>query len=222
MKNIFALILLTIIASSCKKNTVEPIVVDPNISNVLILGNSITYSPADPAKDWKGNWGMAASAPEFDFVHLLTAKFKSQNPACQVTAENISVFEREYATYDFTADFKPFHDLYPDLIIIRIGENVQQAGIDAALFDKKYAALISYFKAGNPNVKILAAGSFWGNDIADNVMSRYSRFVSLKPLIYDNQYEAIGLYADASVALHPSDKGMQAIADMIWRGLSHL
>ena len=64
--------------TSCKKQ--PEVKVGTKISNVLILGNSITFSAADSKVGWFGNWGMAASKPEFDYVHLLTAKFKDLNP----------------------------------------------------------------------------------------------------------------------------------------------
>nr|WP_068889307.1 SGNH/GDSL hydrolase family protein [Pedobacter panaciterrae] len=204
---------------SCKKEKPPIPVAEAKYENVLILGNSITFAAADTKVGWLGNWGMAASAPELDYVHLLTTKFKDLNPKCVVTARNISRFEREYKTYNYQKDFKEFQELHPDLIIMRIGENIEQIGLDQSKLEEKYAQLITFLKQNNPDVKILAAGSFWGNDSADEIMNKYSKFVSLKNLSYDHTYKASGLFENYGVSEHPSDRGMKAIAEVIWNSL---
>ena len=47
-----------------------------NSLKVLILGNSITGAPSFE-NSWDQGWGIAASSPEKDFVHLLFDKLKS-------------------------------------------------------------------------------------------------------------------------------------------------
>lgn len=216
IKTTSLLLIVFALASSCKKDKAIENTPDVKFSNVVILGNSITYSPANAEVGWNGNWGMAASAPELDFVHLLTASFKDKNTACVVTAKNIAAFEVNYPVYNFDAELKQIKDLKPDLLIIRIGENVQQEGIDSVAFEQKYSSLIDYFKADNPNLKILAAGSFWGNPTVDRIMSRHSAFLALKTLGLDMSNYAWGQYENHGVASHPSDKGMKAIATLIW------
>ena len=44
------------------------------LDEILILGNSITYSSENHAIGWFGNWGMAASSQEKDYVHLFEEK----------------------------------------------------------------------------------------------------------------------------------------------------
>lgn len=44
---------------------------------------------------------------------------------------------------------------------------IEQIGLDQSKFDEKCAGLITFLKESNPNVKILAAGSFGWNDPAD-------------------------------------------------------
>lgn len=222
IKTTSLLLFVFTLVSSCKKDKAIGNAPDAIFSNVIILGNSITYSPANAEVGWNGNWGMAASAPELDFVHLLTVDFKYKNKACVVTAKNVAAFEVNYPVYNFDAELKQIKDLKPDLLIIRIGENVKQEGIDSAAFEQKYSSLVDYFKANNPNLKILAAGSFWGNPVVDRIMSRHSAFLTLKTIGLDMSNYAWGQYENTGVASHPSDKGMKAIADLIWSDVIRL
>ena len=215
MKGCIILFAIALTAIACHKD--QSIAATPiKFSNVLILGNSITYSPADGSLGWYGNWGMAATVADSDYVHILTAKFKQQNDSCKVVADNIAVFETGFATYDLNANLQTYRDSKPDLLIIRIGENIQ-TGFDTVLFNTKYAALVSYFKATNPNIRVFAAGSFWpGRDGVDAIMKQYSPFLSLSYLSADLSNYSFGLWANSAVQQHPSNKGMKAISNAMW------
>lgn len=206
---------------SCKKHQVQPSMPTGPLK-VLILGNSITYSPRNPGAGWNCDCGMAASAPDKDFVHLLTAHFKSVNASSTVAAKNIAEFERHFDTYDFADSLKTYRDAKPDIIIMKIGENVTRFA-DSTLFEEKYVELLDYFKANNPKVKILAAGSVWPDrELSNKIMSKYSGYVSLISLDNDYSNYAFGLFTDPEIQNHPSDKGMQGISDLIWAALPKL
>ncbi|MFA6087045.1 SGNH/GDSL hydrolase family protein [Mucilaginibacter sp.] len=213
---ISAIIALTVLASCKKTSSVKSDPEKVKFSNVLILGNSITYSPANPTVGWACNCGMAASMPDSDYVHLLTRNFKESNSNSTVAVKNIAAFELEFTTYDFDAELKALRDAKPDLIVIRIGENVQKDKFDAATFEKRYAALLTYLKTGNENVQILAVGSFWGNGPVDAIMLKHSAFIALQPLGLNMSNYAWGLFADHGVQSHPDDKGMRNISNAIW------
>jgi hypothetical protein len=188
------------------------------VHRVLILGNSITYAPANPTEGWNCSCGMAASVPENDYVHLITARFKGLNKATTVEAVNIAEFEREFDTYDFNK-LKAYCDAKPDIIILRIGENVLREN-EATLFEAKYVELLNYLKVNNAAVKILAAGSVWPNrDLANTVMSKHTNYISLISLQKDMSNFALGLFTNPGIADHPSNKGMRSISDQIWAEL---
>jgi hypothetical protein len=217
--NLFKYIIffLPLVLFSCSKKN-EP---DPSIVHkVLILGNSITYAPANPAEGWNCSCGMAASSVDKDYVHLLEARLKALNKSTTVDVVNIGEFEGNFDTYDFNK-LQSYRDAKPDIIIIRIGEAVLTT--DDALFESKYLELLNYLKVNNSGVKILAVGSILnGRDLANNVMSKYSNYISLIQLHFDPLNFSYGLFANPGIAAHPSDKGMQAISDKIWDELKKI
>ena len=65
------------------------------VGKVLFLGNSITLHGPAPKIGWDGNWGMAASTREKDFVHVLLSRIaKSAGGKPEVKIKNIADFER--------------------------------------------------------------------------------------------------------------------------------
>ena len=201
---------------ACSKK--EPQKITNPVHKVLILGNSITYSPANPTEGWNCSCGMAASVADSDYVHLLATKFKGLNKSNTVDAINIAEFEREFDTYNFDK-LKTFRDAKPDIIILRIGENVLRE-TEATLFEAKYVELLNYLKVNNSGVKILAVGSVWPNrDLANTVMSKHTNYISLISLQNDMSNFALGLFTNTGIADHPSNKGMRSISDQIWTEL---
>ena len=65
------------------------------VGKILFLGNSITLHGPAESIGWSGNWGMAASAAEKDYVHLLIAHVKKvAQGEPQVMVSNVADFER--------------------------------------------------------------------------------------------------------------------------------
>ena len=108
---------------------------------ILFLGNSITLHGPAPAIGWLGNWGMAASSEEKDYVHLLTssiARLSGKRPEIQVA--NIADFERNYEAYD-RARFKKHFDFKADIVVVAIGENVPALVTDRGILTETPAIL---------------------------------------------------------------------------------
>lgn len=186
---------------------------------VLILGNSITYHQPDLNLDWNGNWGMAASNKDSDYVHILIKHFQNYNPKILLKAINFSVFENEYLNYDLNR-IDSLKQFKPDLLILRIGENVNVNNVETNDFYGHYIKLIEFFKQDNPSVKIICVSNFWRNPqvediIKESATTEKTAYVSLSHL--DKiEYTAWGLFANTAVGSHPGDKGMKAIAELIW------
>lgn len=184
---------------------------------VLIVGNSITLHGPLPSAGWNGNWGMAASAAEKDYVHLISQKLRALNPNVDIMLFIAVDFESNYSTYDF-AKVKQFKEFAPDLVIMRIAENVDFP--NRANFEDRYARLIKELTA-NANSKVICTTSFWESkeDISYRIrnVARNKGYwvVDLQSMQKDKSYAAYDFFKDLGVGGHPSDKGMQEIADRI-------
>lgn len=202
----------------CKKQKVNVADSTLTFSNVVILGNSITYAPHNTDVGWNGDWGMAATALDSDYVHILTRYFKGKNSQAVVNIRNIVSFERDAAHYDLDVNLKDLRDLKPDLLILRIGENVP-LDTDLQGFEQRYTALINYFKAANPNMVVLSAGSVWDANL-DPVMEKHPPYVLFSKMGEITGSFSFGLFANPGVALHPSNQGMRYIANTLWNKIS--
>ncbi len=188
---------------------------------ILYLGNSITLHSPNTDIGWHGNWGMAASSEEKDYVHVLDRMIEETGVTVEHLVDNIADFERAPDTFDF-AYFDKFRDWQPDVLILRICENTPEEKVDA--FGVAYEKLIRYFQ--REGLTIYAVGPFWGQLAKENYIRQAAEntgvpFVTLKALYTQDfqKYQAIGLFEHAGVAAHPSDTGMQAIAESIFAAM---
>jgi hypothetical protein len=138
-------------------------------SRVLILGNSITWHGAKASVGWTGNWGMAASSAEKDYVHLLESRIKNDHPNTSFKAGNIAAtFERQFWNYN-VSDFKDFSDFNADLILLVIGENINDAMAVKNGLDHHLEQLVRELSTGK-KPKVCLVGSFWPNQHIDQIM----------------------------------------------------
>ena len=213
MRKIYTILLLAIILInfSCSTEKGE----SKKDLKVLVIGNSILrHSPA-PNLGWYGDWGMAASSPEKDFLHVYESLLQTSDmyKSVEVSSKNLAVWEN-----DFNYNLNNFQDLNTqnyDILIVRLGENV-------ANIPNYYAALnamINFFKT--EKTKVIITGIVWDNDQVENVQ---------KQVALENDYEYIpfdvfktdplnyswGLFESGPVAAHPSDLGMKNIAELLY------
>jgi lysophospholipase L1-like esterase len=197
---------------------------------ILFLGNSITLHGPLPAIEWPNNHGMAASAPEKDYVHLLLRRFTEANHGRHPEAmiENIADFERHYDRMDVRKEYKKYADFKADVVILAIGENVRPLPTqkDKAGFKTAVAELLALVnRAVAP--RILVRSSFWPNKDHDEILRQacaeaHGTFVDLGELGNDPSNRAaseqkFNYLKYPGVGGHPGDKGMAAIADAIWK-----
>lgn len=195
---------------------------------VLFLGNSITRHGPAPKIGWNDDWGMAASALEKDYVHLVAAglaELAGKKPRILFT--NIADFERTLAAYDIGAKLKAEFEFKPTLVIVAIGENVAalQTPEARAQFRASVDKLLAAAK-GAGGASLVVRSSFWADKAKDEILQQACTaaggiFVDLGSLSKDesNYARSERKFEHAGVAAHPGDKGMKAIADAILNAL---
>ena len=181
---------------------------------------------------WWGEWGMAASKRENDFVHKLEKMLQSTNPNSTVKGYQIWDWELHHSTYNIS-NLDSLFIMQPNMVIIRLGENVA----DLTNFDNSLQNLIDYVIWKVPDAQIIITGVFWTSAPKDKIfrevaISNNLTFIELSSLnIAANRsfvgatvYDASGmphLIDNKSVAYHPNDSGMAAIANAIFNALMH-
>ena len=197
---------------------------------VLFLGNSITKHGPKVDIGWTGNWGMAASAEEKDFVHIVADSLsKAAETKPEIMIKNIAEFERQYATYDVGAKLKEQFEFNADLVILAIGENVPALASDEAKmqFKNNLMKLLDALKTSKPT--IIVRSCFWANAAKDQILKEACQeiggvFVDIGALGKDeaNYARSEREYKHKGVAAHPGDKGMQAIGSAILNEINNL
>ena len=121
----------------------------------------------------------------------------------------IEMSVKEYYTQD--------KDFDADIVIFRLGENVQEE--DAPYFKEAIEKFIRFIcpKRG----KTIFTTCFWARDTVDNPIrevakARGETCVELGVLSKDETNMALGQFEHFGVSIHPSDKGMEEIAEVIY------
>ncbi|ADB38155.1 SGNH/GDSL hydrolase family protein [Spirosoma linguale] len=220
-------------------------------SRVLIVGNSITKLVAQSGSDgWQspaltaaGGWGRASSTQAKDFAHILESRFKQLNPNAQVLPLWEAPFERDYInnnpagwlTYDYSALQTRIANGFsaspskPDLIIIRLGENVVNSQVEPNNFKGALNTLINkVMEVSTPGAKVILTNSMWPDQPLANVKiqevanERGFPFVDLSDMISNpvflagNDPVTLAAFPNNTGDRHPGDAGMLEIADRIW------
>lgn len=197
---------------------------------VLIVGNSITRHAPKADIGWYGDWGMAASCVDNDYVHILHRKLTEYFGAVSVCVAQAGAWEMTESarkkdklmeSYTAAAEFEA------DLLIIRIGENVDMSKTNIAELADDFQQMITYFGGSKESTKVIVTGQFWESPEREEaamlaVQRNGYHFIPLCDLGMDEKMTSMGLFEHAGVAGHPGDLGMQHIAKRIMNKVMEL
>lgn len=188
---------------------------------VVFLGNSITLHREAPKIGWHHVWGMAASAEEKDYVHIVIREIeKRTGRKADVRIRNLAGFERDSAHFDDAAN-QDLVDFAPEILVVALGENVPelQTPEEQAAYGAAFRKLLDLFMQNGAHPKTVVRGVFWPNEWKDQQMREAAEacgatFVKAA-FASDDSMRALGLFEHEGVQSHPGDKGMAAIAQCI-------
>ena len=190
---------------------------------ILFVGNSITLHGIRPEIGWHGQWGMAASAREKDYVHLTMERVRNIDPDAAFCICQVADWERQFVHgEDVLQQYAYARAFEADIILLRMVENCPKKDYEYGLFLRQLDKLIRYLD-GTGRGKVIATTGFWKHP-ADEAIRAWAKqqdmpLCDLGQLGEQDEMKAIGQFEHKGVANHPSDAGMLAIADAIWAKL---
>lgn len=185
---------------------------------VLFVGNSITLHSPKADIGWNDNWGMAASAEEKDYVHLMANAIGGDAAFCVCQAAD---WERGYKNPHCLLPLAEARDFSADVVVLRLVENCIHRDIDLAvelpIFEKAYGELVEFL---TPRAKtVILTTGFWPHPLDAAIRACAEKkglpLVELGDLGMQDEMKAVGLFWHSGVASHPGDLGMAEIARRI-------
>lgn len=192
---------------------------------VLFAGNSITLHGKKADIGWHGEWGMAASSIENDYVHLLMSEIRKKDPDSAFCICQVAEWERQYkngeSLYHLFENARSFN---ADIIVMRFVENCPSDNFDKQVFKMETENFLNYLNPSN-TAKIILTTGFWHHpaDVGIVELAKESclPLVKLGDLGEMEEMKAIGLFEHSGVANHPGDLGMKNIANRIFEVLKN-
>ncbi len=192
---------------------------------VMFVGNSITLHGVLPSIGWNNEWGMAASAKENDYVHIIEDKVKVKHPDAAFCICQVAEWERKFDEGEKTFPlYESARDFGADIVIFRFIENCPQKEELTEKFYSEYGKLLEFLTAKNKATQIIITNGFWKH-IYDKQIEKFAiennyPFVDLGDLGELDEMKAIGLFEHSGVANHPGDLGMKNIAERILKKMN--
>ena len=188
---------------------------------ILIIGNSITRHGPKPEIGWPYDWGMAASCEANDYVHRFVSKLNENNIDAYVMVRQGWWWERHFLDEDVLDHFDKEREFDADIVIFRLGENVPKENRERC-----YEKLKVFAPFICPNGKIVFTTCFWEAGATDEAIRKVAKerneICIDECFSKDERNMALGKFEHRGVSIHPSDKGMETIANAIFNAVKTL
>jgi hypothetical protein len=188
---------------------------------VMFCGNSLTRHAPNADIGWTNNWGMAASAPERDYVHLLVRALEARSSVRpEFTIQTIPLEQGYDNAEKLSSAIGKAVEWQPDLVVLAYGENAHSVTNDVNEALCRAAYLKTTQALCDAGVEVVLRAPFWPSGRFRRLLSGVAAetgaiYVDIGDLGNRDEMTAKGLFKHGGVAMHPGDAGMIAIADRI-------
>ena len=191
---------------------------------MYIFGNSITCHGPLEGTAWQQTAGMAASAPEKDWVHLIIKMLqeRTQRKFPTEVSNAADIFERNFRAFSPEKFADAFQAISADIILFQLGDNAHFfESDDKEVFVRSYTNFINAFR--REDRLLLMTSPFYPyrrqeeatREVALNTGIFYANIAHLQLL--DQRNLAIDQYQyHEFIEQHPRDRGMQGIAESVF------
>jgi hypothetical protein len=186
---------------------------------ILFVGNSITKHAPKADIGWFGDWGMAATSLENDYVHQTMSKIREVRPGSGFAMLQVAGYEREFYTLHPSEIYEAAREYRPDVVIMFFGANVNKeydtTENPPRTFGEAYEELRNWID--NWKTLFIHSQGFYIRPVLDNekknVAEKYGDiFVNIEDI--RNREDTHGKFN------HPNDLGMALIAERVFSVLS--
>jgi lysophospholipase L1-like esterase len=202
------------------------------VERIAFVGNSITVHDSSPEirkrLGWTGNWGMAATSLENDYVHRLAARIAQKQNG---KAPEISLIGRGGGTLKnvlANADKLAALASHADVVVIQLGENDRSNAEKD--FYVPYRQIVEIAQKANPSVRIVCTGVWDPAGRGDRIkISQIKKICSEKRIFFadlsaasadpKNRASNVTPGLHEGVGWHPGDAGMDFYARTIFAAL---
>lgn len=192
---------------------------------VLFLGNSVTLHAPKEDIGWYGDWGMAASCEDNDYVHVFMKKFREKYPEASWRIGQLAEWERAFWTDEAVLDnYAVLREWKADIICsVILGANTPSDMLKEHDYGAHYAKMLDYFDPER-TAKVAVTDMFWASAAKDEAVRRAAAahgaaLVGVNDMGETDEMMAIGKFEHHGVSIHPGDHGMKVMAERLLKAL---
>jgi hypothetical protein len=187
------------------------------IKCLVVVGGAITRHAPVEALDWHGDWGMAASSADKDFVSQLLKLLQGrQGGRWAVHRDSAPGLDRNPAVYRIPEELSRLARS-ASVVVLQAGDDLDVREMPLTSFTRAYAVTAGLLRPAQG--ALLCVGTWWTNRQKDQAIKAACEqaggvFVDLADVarVQANYARNERSIAHEGVGTHPGDAGMKAIA----------